>query len=294
MAPLSGARTRASPARGARGGCCATRPTLALLAAATLLVTYSQSILESIFAIWALHRYGFGPRTVGFLLFAIALPALLMQGGVVRLLAPRVGEARLASGGVLLYVAGLVTLGCAATLGATVIGLLLCGIGLGAYNPSASALASRQSASTTAGRCSARTSPAPVLRVSSGPFTSGPLYAGLGPVGAVPDRRVRDAARGVAGAPGAPRAHLRLRCLKRGGRGAGPAPPRSVPSTTRSACVGSGVRPAARARARRGCRTTRRAAGRPGVWRAAAPRTAARAHACRCCRARTGPRGCGT
>ena len=41
------------------------RRPLALLAASTLLVTYSQSILESIFAIWALHRYGLGPRTVG-------------------------------------------------------------------------------------------------------------------------------------------------------------------------------------------------------------------------------------
>src|SRR5579864_5045338 len=62
------------------------RPALAFLAAATLIVTYSQSILESIFAIFALYRYGFGPRTVGFLLFAVALPALIMQGGVVRAL----------------------------------------------------------------------------------------------------------------------------------------------------------------------------------------------------------------
>src|SRR6201988_5129975 len=67
------------------------RPVLATLAAATLIVTYSQSILESIFAIFALHRYGFGPRMVGLLLFAAALPALLMQGGAVRVLAPRLG-----------------------------------------------------------------------------------------------------------------------------------------------------------------------------------------------------------
>jgi len=56
-------------------------PGARLLAAATLSVTLSQSILESIIAIWALHKYGFGPRTVGFLLFGVALPALLMQGG---------------------------------------------------------------------------------------------------------------------------------------------------------------------------------------------------------------------
>src|SRR5262249_59529957 len=112
-----------------------TRPALAFLALATLLVTYSQSILESIFAIWALHRYGFGPRAVGFLLFAVALPALLMQGGLVRLLAPRLGEGRLASFGVLAYVAGLVLLADASALAVTVGGVLLGGIRPGACQP---------------------------------------------------------------------------------------------------------------------------------------------------------------
>lgn len=157
------------------------RPALAYLAASTLVVTYSQAILESIFAIWALHRYGFGPRTVGFLLFGIALPALLMQGVIVRALAPRLGEARLASGGVLLYVAGLLVLAAAGTSGATVGGLLLCGTGLGAYNPSASALASKQSRVHDRGAVlGAYVASASLARVL-GPFTSGPLYALLGP-----------------------------------------------------------------------------------------------------------------
>ena len=157
------------------------RPALAYLAAATLVVTYSQAILESIFAIWALHRYGFGPRTVGFLLFGIALPALLMQGVVVRALAPRLGEARLASGGVVLYVAGLVILAAAGTPAGTVAGLLSCGAGLGAYNPSASALASKQSRAHDRGAVlGAYVASASLARVL-GPFTSGALYALLGP-----------------------------------------------------------------------------------------------------------------
>jgi MFS transporter, DHA1 family, tetracycline resistance protein len=157
------------------------RRALALLAGATLVVTYSQSILESIFAIFALHRYGLGPRAVGFLLFGIALPALLMQGGMVRLLAPRLGEVRLASYGVLAYVAGLVTIAQAPTLAVTVIGLVLCGVGLGAYNPSASALASKQSRGHDRGAVmGAYVASASLARVL-GPFTSGPLYALLGP-----------------------------------------------------------------------------------------------------------------
>lgn len=158
-----------------------TRPRLAHLAAATLVVTYSQAVLESIFAIWALKRYGFGPRTVGFLLFSVALPALLMQGGLVRLLAPRFGEVRLAACGVLLYVAGLVTLGLGGALTVTVAGLLLCGTGLGAYNPSAFALASRQSRGHDRGAViGAYVASASLARVI-GPFTSGPIYALIGP-----------------------------------------------------------------------------------------------------------------
>jgi len=156
------------------------RPQLARLAAATLSVTYSQAILESIVAIWALHRYGFGPRTVGFLLLGVALPALVMQGGVVRLLVPRFGEPRLAAAGVLVYVAGLLTVGLGDAFPASVAGLVLCGVGLGAYNPSASALASRQAASGERGAVmGAYVASASLARVL-GPFTSGPVFAYLG------------------------------------------------------------------------------------------------------------------
>jgi len=156
------------------------RPSLARLCGATLLVTYSQSVLESIFAIWALHRYGFGPRPVGFLLFAVALPALLMQGGAVRVLAPRLGEVRLARLGVLLYVAGVLTLALGPSLPFTVAALLMCGLGLGAYNPSAFALASLQASSAERGAVlGAYASSASLARVI-GPFTSGPAYAQFG------------------------------------------------------------------------------------------------------------------
>ncbi len=180
--PESHAGAAHSPSRSRRGSwrLLRERPTLALLAGSTLAVTYSQAVLESIFAIWALHRYGFGPRTVGLLLLGVAIPALLMQGGVVRVLAPRAGESRLAMCGVLVYVAGLVGLALAPTFPGTLAGLVLCGLGLGAYNPSASALASRQSGQLDRGEVmGAYVSSASLARVI-GPFTSGPIYAHLG------------------------------------------------------------------------------------------------------------------
>jgi predicted MFS family arabinose efflux permease len=156
------------------------RPPLAFIAAATLLVTYSQSILESIFAIWALHRYGLGPRAVGLLLFGVALPALAMQGGLVRLLVPRLGEVRLARYGALAYVAGLVVLATAPTLVATLAGLILCGTGLGAYNPSAFALASRQARGHDRGAVMGTYVASASLARVLGPLTSGSIYALLG------------------------------------------------------------------------------------------------------------------
>jgi len=157
------------------------RAPLAFIAAATLLVTYSQSILESIFAIWALHRYGLGPRAVGLLLFTVALPALVMQGGLVRVLAPRFGEVKLAAAGTLVYVAGLTQLALAPTLATTVVGLVLCGIGLGAYNPSASALASRQARGNERGAVMGTYVASASLARVLGPLSSGTIYLLLGP-----------------------------------------------------------------------------------------------------------------
>jgi MFS family permease len=156
------------------------RPALRSVATAALLVTFSQAVLESILAIWALNKFGFGPRTVGLLMFCLACLAVLMQGGGVRLLVPRLGEVRLATVGVLAYVAGLVTVAEAGSVAITGLGLALCGIGIGSFNPSASSLASKQAdvhdRGAVMGTYQSSTSLARVI----GPFVSGPIYVALG------------------------------------------------------------------------------------------------------------------
>ena len=97
-----------------------------------------------------------------------------------RILAPRLGEARLAMCGVFVYVAGLVILGEAPALEAAIAGLVLCGIGLGAYNPSAFALASKQSRGHDRGAVLGAYAASASLARVIGPFTSGPIYALLG------------------------------------------------------------------------------------------------------------------
>ena len=82
--------------------------------------------------------------------------------------------------GVFVYVAGLVILGEATALEAAIAGLVLCGLGLGAYNPSAFALASKQSRGHDRGAVLGAYAASASLARVIGPFTSGPIYALLG------------------------------------------------------------------------------------------------------------------
>ncbi|MDB6091286.1 MAG: hypothetical protein JWN85_4070 [Gammaproteobacteria bacterium] len=171
-----GARERLGPLR-----LLIERPGLRFIAAAALLVTFSQAILESIFAFWALNKFGFGPRTVGLLMFCLASLAVLMQGGGVRVLVPRLGESKLATFGVFAFVAGLITVAQAPGIAMTGVGLALCGVGVGAFNPSASSLASKQADAHDRGTVMGTYQSSSSLARVIGPFASGPIYAALGP-----------------------------------------------------------------------------------------------------------------
>lgn len=159
----------------------AQKPALRLIASAALLLMFSQAILESIFAIWALDRFGFGPRTVGFLMFGLALVPVTMQGGLVRLLVPRFGEYRLAQMAVGAYVTGLLIVAFAPTLPLTIVGLVLCGAGAGAFIPSGSALASKEADAGNRGVVMGTYQASSSLARVIGPFVSGPVYAAMGP-----------------------------------------------------------------------------------------------------------------
>ncbi|HEY6454112.1 MAG TPA: MFS transporter [Steroidobacteraceae bacterium] len=153
------------------------RPRLLFIASAALLVTTAQGILEATFALWALSRFGAGPRTVAFALFGAALVAVVMQGGLVRVLVPRLGERRLAQAGVLCYVVGLLLVALAGnSLMAAALGLLCCGAGMGAFSPSASALASRQSHGGDRGAVMGTYQSATSLARVIGPFVGVPLF----------------------------------------------------------------------------------------------------------------------
>jgi DHA1 family tetracycline resistance protein-like MFS transporter len=157
------------------------RPALRAIAGASFLVTCSQSTFESIFAIWALHKFGFGPRTVGLVLFGLALLAVGVQGGLVRVLVPRIGEMRLAIGGVALYVCGLSTLAISSGLTLAMAGLACCAVGGGAFIPCASAIASKQASALERGAVMGTYQIGASLARALVPLVSGALYASEGP-----------------------------------------------------------------------------------------------------------------
>jgi MFS family permease len=156
-------------------------PGLRSIAAASFLVTCSQAIFESIFAIWALRKFGFGPRSVGLVLFSLAIVAVSVQGGLVRVLVARFGEVRLAICGVALYVVGLLMVAAAAGLTLTFFGLACCGVGGGAFIPCASALASKQADARVRGAVMGTYQVGASLARALVPLVSGAIYVGLGP-----------------------------------------------------------------------------------------------------------------
>jgi MFS family permease len=157
-----------------------TLPALRWLTLGTLLVTFSQSTLDSIFAIWAMDRYHVGPRTVGIALFAIAIAAVGMQGGMVRVLAPRFGETRVAIAGILLLGVGVLSLALGAALPIVMIGLISCGLGVGLFGPSGTSLASGEAQAHNRGAVMGAYQSGTSLARVIAPFASGPIYMYIG------------------------------------------------------------------------------------------------------------------
>jgi DHA1 family tetracycline resistance protein-like MFS transporter len=156
------------------------RPALAWIVLAALLMTSSQSIFESIFALWAKAGYGLGPRSVGLMMGVLAIAMILMQGGLVRRLAPRLGEHRLAIAGIGVYSIGALLIATVHGVGVVLVGFVFCGLGVGAFTPSGSSLASREASAADRGAVMGVYQSGISLGRVLAPFTSGVVYARLG------------------------------------------------------------------------------------------------------------------
>jgi multidrug resistance protein len=120
-----------------------TRPVAGLILVLALVCTTAFSSFESTFAQFLHARLGSGPSTVAWIFVLIGVVSATVQGGLMRRLVPRFGEARLISAGAFGIAAGFATLVFVKGIGTVVLAVVLISIGAGLLNPSLSALVSK-------------------------------------------------------------------------------------------------------------------------------------------------------
>ncbi|RME67324.1 MAG: MFS transporter [Verrucomicrobia bacterium] len=103
---------------------------------------FAFSGLEFSLSFLAVERFDFSLRQITMMMVYIGLVLIVTQGGIVRRAAPRIGEKRLAIGGLVILMGGFWTLSQAGTVGALYAGLTLTALGAGCTTPALSALVS--------------------------------------------------------------------------------------------------------------------------------------------------------
>lgn len=109
----------------------------------SFLFTAAFSSMHPVFPLFVDGRLGLGERGVGWLFTFLGTVSAIMQGGVVRALAPRIGELGLVRLCAIPFAAGLLLIGLAQNLAVILLGLTLLAVGFGGTLPSLVSLLSQ-------------------------------------------------------------------------------------------------------------------------------------------------------
>ena len=120
-----------------------TRPRLPLVLLVSFLVMTSFASFESMFALFAEARFGFGATTIGYLFAWVGLVLAVVQGVLVGTLVPRIGEHRLVPAAILVMAVALAGHALAPTVPWLMAALGLLAMGMGFNSPSILAIVSR-------------------------------------------------------------------------------------------------------------------------------------------------------
>ncbi len=156
-------------------------PMVARLVVVNLLFTVAFTAMETVFALFTQHAFGWTTRQNGYLFTYIGLLIVLMQGVVVGQLARRWGEHRLMLAGLVLLAAGLALLPLSTTLASLVVVLGIISIGDGAVTPMLSTLLSFASAPEARGETLGLAQGVAGLARVIGPVLAGSAFAVGGP-----------------------------------------------------------------------------------------------------------------
>ncbi len=157
------------------------KPAIGGLMAITLLVIGSAGMMETVFAIFAADRLGWGPRDVGLSFGMIGIIAAALQAGGSAPLAARFGSANLLWFSTILYGIALAALAMANTSVSVLAALAFSAIGFGLFNPALQTLTAATSDDSDRGRINGLTQGASAMGRIIGPAGSGFIYDGLGP-----------------------------------------------------------------------------------------------------------------
>lgn len=136
--------------------------------------------LEFTITFLAVERFGFSPWQNGLLFLYIGFLLILVQGGFVRRVGPKLGEKKMALFGIFAAFLSLIMMGLAVTVGQLLIGLAFLSVGVGLTNPSLSALVSRYSSPSRQGYNLGLFRALSSLGRSIGPIIAGVLYFTFG------------------------------------------------------------------------------------------------------------------
>jgi DHA1 family tetracycline resistance protein-like MFS transporter len=144
------------------------------------LFTLAWTQIEVVFALYMNARYGYDARQAGFLLGAMGVVMVIIQGGLIRRLVPRYGELSLVRTGLVLTAIGLTAFGLVREVGLAIALLAPSAIGQGILHPSLSSLASKGARAHARGATMGVFQSAASLARVIGPVIAGFLYDNLG------------------------------------------------------------------------------------------------------------------
>lgn len=145
----------------------------------------AQQILQSTWALYTQERFGWSPRDVGVSLAAVGLAAALVQGGVVRMVIPRLGERRALLVALCFNIAGHVAFGLS-TRGWMMYAFLFPFALGGVAAPAGRALLSREVGASEQGELQGSLGSLSSLSAVLAPLLSTSLFARFAPATATP------------------------------------------------------------------------------------------------------------
>ncbi len=161
----------------------ARRPGIGALLVVALLAAVAFANFESTFSQYLKARFDFGPSSVAWVFVVIGVTSALVQGGLIRRIVPRFGEARIIVAGLLCLAAGFALLAFGSGYAALFPAIVLMALGTGLSNPALMSFVSRRTSPTEQGEVLGSLQSMSALGRIVGPFWGETVFLRVGHTG---------------------------------------------------------------------------------------------------------------